>query len=332
MLARARRPCQAPRRAGNWIDGAAVLYARAVPVPVPSPVELRRIAERVPEWRGHELSAEPLAGGLTNLNYRVRGGPVDDVLRVTGPAELLGADREAEYAATTLAAGLDLAPLVVTFLRPERMLITRFVDGRGIEPAELRAPAMLHRVGLALRRLHEAPAVSATFSPFAILERYAEAARGLGVPEPDELPWARELAARLHRLRDDAPGPCLCHNDLLNANFLLEGERLRIVDWEYAGMGDPYFDLANFSSNHDLDEDDDMRLLEAHFGSAGPSELARLRLMRVLSDLREAMWGVVQQGLRTTDTDYEGYARVYFERMRRRAQEPGFERHLEAIS
>jgi thiamine kinase-like enzyme len=301
-------------------------------VPVLSPDELRRIAERVPEWQGQDLCAEPLPGGLTNLNYRVRGGAVDDVLRVTGPAELLGADREAEYAATTIAAGLDLAPLVVTFLRPERMLITRFVDGRPIEPAELREPAMLRRVGLALRRLHEGPAVAASFSPFAILESYAAAARGLGVPEPEDLAWARSLAARLAPLQEGGPGPCLCHNDLLNANFLLEGGRLRIVDWEYAGMGDPYFDLANFSSNHDLDEDDDMRLLEAHFGSAGPPELARLRLMRVMSDLREAMWGVVQQGLRTTDTDYEAYARTFFERMRHRAEEPGFERRLEALA
>src|SRR5207244_12635830 len=86
-----------------------------------------------------------------------------------------------------------------------------------------------------------------------------------------------------------------CHNDLLNANFIDDGDRIRIVDWEYAGMGDPFFDLGNFSINHELTADEDVELLHAYDGEGVRMDrLARLTLMRVVSDFREAMWGVLQ--------------------------------------
>jgi thiamine kinase-like enzyme len=124
-----------------------------------------------------------------------------------------------------------------------------------------------------------------------------------------------------------------CHNDLLNANFIDDGERIRIVDWEYAGMGDPFFDLGNFSVNHGLDADEDAILLAAYEGVARPARLARLRLMRVVSDFREAMWGVLQQALSTLDVDFAAYAELHFERLLANADGGWFEgalRQLEA--
>jgi len=115
-----------------------------------------------------------------------------------------------------------------------------------------------------------------------------------------------------------------CHNDLLNANFIDDGERLRIVDWEYAGMGDRFFDLANFSINHEFGEEDNRMLLEAYFGAVR-EELRALRLMRFMSDFREAMWGVVQQGISELDFDFVAYADEHFARLRRTAADPAFE-------
>ena len=95
-----------------------------------------------------------------------------------------------------------------------------------------------------------------------------------------------------------------CHNDLLNANFIDDGERLVIVDWEYAGMGDPFFDLANFSINHELDAEGRAVLLAAYAGDAHAAGLAALDLMRFMSDFREAMWGVVQGVVSELDFDF----------------------------
>jgi len=121
-----------------------------------------------------------------------------------------------------------------------------------------------------------------------------------------------------------------CHNDLLNANFLDDGE-IRIVDWEYAGMGDRFFDLANFSVNHEFDVGDDRRLLESYFGVARDSDLASVRVMRFMSDFREAMWGVLQSGISELDFDFTGYAAKHFSRLATTAAEPELDRYLRTI-
>ena len=121
-----------------------------------------------------------------------------------------------------------------------------------------------------------------------------------------------------------------CHNDFLPGNLIDDGARMRIVDWEYAGMGDPFFDLGNFSINNDLTPDEDEAFLAAYDGNATPraDRLARLTLFRVVSDFREAMWGVLQQGISTLDFDFRGYAGEHFERLLANAATPRFEHAL----
>jgi thiamine kinase-like enzyme len=123
-----------------------------------------------------------------------------------------------------------------------------------------------------------------------------------------------------------------CHNDLLNANFIDDGVRIRIVDWEYAGMGDPFFDLGNFGVNNGLTADEDEFLLQSYEGSVQTERLARLSLMRVVSDFREAMWGVLQQGISALDVDFVAYAEEHFDRLLRTASGPTFERALRAAA
>jgi thiamine kinase-like enzyme len=98
-----------------------------------------------------------------------------------------------------------------------------------------------------------------------------------------------------------------------------------IVDWEYAGMGDAFFDLANLAANHELGEDEERELLAAYRGELRPDDLDSLRLMRYMSDFREAMWGVVQQGISELDFDFAGYVADHFDRLARTAAEPGFQ-------
>jgi thiamine kinase-like enzyme len=124
---------------------------------------------------------------------------------------------------------------------------------------------------------------------------------------------AGEIKAALQGA-EHAPVPC--HNDLLNANFILDARGVRIVDWEYAGMGDRYFDLGNLSINNGLRDEDDERLLTAYFDAlCTERRLACLRLMRIMSDFREAMWGVVQGVVSTLDFDYAQYAARHFARL-----------------
>jgi thiamine kinase-like enzyme len=280
-------------------------------------------------WPGRTVAAEPLGGGITNHNFKVAVSGATYVLRISGKdTDLLGIDRAAEHGASLVAADLGVGPEVIAFVEPEGYLLTRFIEGREVPPEEMRRADTVRRAAEVLRRVHDGPAIPGRFDVFRVVEAYCVTASARGVRLPEDYAWAKELADRIESTRRGQPA-APCHNDLLNANFIDDGERLRIVDWEYAGMGDRFFDLANFSINHEFGEREDRTLLSAYFGAARASDLATLRLMRFMSDFREAMWGVVQQGVSALDFDFVGYAEEHFGRLRRTGAEPTFREALQ---
>jgi len=287
---------------------------------------LEEVLARVPQWSGAKgLKVTPLGGGITNQNYRVETGEGSFVLRISGAnTDLLGIDREIEYAANCAAAAIGVAPEVYFFLRPEGYLITRFIQGKPVPVEEIGRPENIRRVVEVLRRVHAMPPIPGTFSPFRMVESYAEIARGYQVAFPETFGWLLERKQEIEAafVRDPfTPRPC--HNDLLNGNFLDDGE-LRILDWEYAGMGDVFFDLANFAVHHTFSEDQDRLLLESYFGEATRPRLARLKLMKIMSDFREAMWAMVQIGISQLDFDFREYADKHFRRMTGNFQDPSW--------
>ena len=276
-------------------------------------------------WPGEDVRIEPLGGGITNHNFKVDARGESFVLRIGGKdTELLGIDRDVEHAASRAAAELGVGPEVVAFVEPEGYLVTRFVEGRPVPPEEMRSAARIQQVAPILRKFHEGPPIPGRFDSFRVVEVYRDTAEEHGVRVPAGFHIAKEPADEIERRRGSQPlRPA--HNDLLNANFIDDGSSVRIVDWEYAGMGDPFFDLANFSINHEFAEDENDALLDAYFGRVRPEDVAALRLMRFMSDFREAMWGVVQQGISELDFDFEGYANEHFERLERTAADPAFQ-------
>ncbi len=288
---------------------------------------------------------EPVAldGGITNRNFRVRLGGVDYVLRMPGKdTGLLGIDRGAERDAAERAAAAGVAPEVAALLSDPPCLVTRFVEGETMSEAGLRAPGALTEVAAALRAIHDCPPIAATFDSFRIVEDYAAKARDRGAEVPADYDQASATAARIEAaLAARGEAPVLCHDDLLAANFIASPDGLRIVDWEYAGMGSRWFDLGNFAVNNGLDAAAEEALLAAYLGpdaggtgegeaaTSAAGELAALRLMRFMSDFREAMWGVVQGTLSDLDFDFAAYARKHFDRLADAAAAPSFDSLLE---
>jgi len=272
----------------------------------------------------------PLDGGITNRNFKVTVDGSAYVLRMGGVrTELLGIDRAVEHAASLRAEEIGIGPAVIAFVQSEGWLVTRFIEGRRIPPDEMREPRGLGRVAAALRKIHSAPAIPGRFDAHAVIDDYRAKAESFGAMIPGEFEAAREVSQRIKSAR--GPQPLVpCHNDLLNANFLDDGN-VWIVDWEYAGMGDRFFDLANLSVNHDFSVADDHRLLSEYFGAERERDLGSLRLMRFMSDFREAMWGVLQSGISELDFDFAGYAAQHFERMARTASEPAFDDYLRTV-
>jgi thiamine kinase-like enzyme len=297
--------------------------------------ELTEVVARLSALLGPRTGdIEPLEGGITNRNFRVKFGGTDYVVRLPGKrTELLGIDREAECVATEAAAKLGIGPNVAAMLRSPPCLVTCFISGREMTPEEVADPAELTGVARALRAFHDSDTdLSTTFDSFELVDEYAQLALENGVETPDSFGSARAHAQRIREAiaGHDEHRPVPCHDDLLTANFLHDGERVQIIDWEYAGMGDRYFDLGNLSVNNQLDDDQESALLEAYFAEP-PDDRRRatLKLFRFMSDFREAMWGVVQTGLSELDFDFRDYAKKHFDRLEATASDPDFDTWLE---
>jgi thiamine kinase-like enzyme len=295
--------------------------------------DVKRIVTRLEETLG-AASTEPvpLEGGITNRNYRVRLGGEEYVVRLPGKdTELLGISREAERIANSAAADLGIAPRVAA--GDDECLVTAFIVSRPVTGAELAADSS--GVARSLRAFHESgPELPVRFWVPELVEQYAEITVGRGRALPAEYEHAREVARRIAAVRPlSAPAPC--HNDLLTANLIRvsDGGGVMLVDWEYAGMGDPFFDLGNLSINNEFDEAADERVLSAYL-EAAPDAGARaaLKLMRAMSDIREATWGVVQGAISELDFDFAGYAAEHFARLRATTSDPRFDEYLYAAS
>ena len=299
--------------------------------------ELTEVIARLAALLGPRVGGvRPLDGGITNRNFRVMFGDNDYVVRLPGKdTNLLGIDRDAECIANEQAAKLGLAPKVAAKLEDPPCLVTCFVEGREMTPEDLHRPEAVDQVAASLREFHDSGLTLPTrFQVVDIAVDYAEVVRGRGgqPPQPFEqsLASAREV---VEAVSDDAEhSPVPCHNDLLPANFLSGAERIVIVDWEYAGMGDRFFDLGNLAVNNEFGDEDEDRLLEAYFGEPPtPRRRASLKLFRFMSDFREAMWGVVQRSVSDLDFDFDAYASKHFTRMGETSRDESFGAWLEEV-
>jgi thiamine kinase-like enzyme len=298
-------------------------------------LSLEEATARVPQWSGAKnLKATPLGGGITNNNYRIDVGRESFVLRIVGSdTELLGINRDYEYAANLAAGKLGISPEVYYYIQPEGYLITRFITARPIPPEEISQPENIRRVMEAVRKIHHMPVIPGKFNVFRVVRDYSKTARRYQVAFPknfDRLTMRMvdaEKALRVHPYKDRP-----CHNDLLNANFLTNGQ-IYILDWEYSGMGDIFFDLANFSNHHNLTDEQDRWLLQCYFEKEpAPDQWAHLKIMKTMSDLREATWGLVQIGISKLDFDFREYANKFFGRVLENINNPHWNEWLKEVS
>jgi thiamine kinase-like enzyme len=293
---------------------------------------IEHILEQIPGWSGKERVLSPLTGGITNQNYRVDIAGESFVLRVGGKGtRLLGIDRGREHTCTAIAAQMGVGAEVMHFLASEDVLVTRFIVGNGISPETAAQPETLKRIVASMKRYHKGPDFPGTFSPFETVRDYHKKALERGVTFPDTLPQVYTLMAQI----EDAIGPLHkpkpCHNDLLASNFIDDGNTIWILDWEYAAMGDIFFDLGNFAVNQALNDEQCATLLRYYFGEVRSVDVAHLHLMRLGSDLRESFWGFLQSGVSELDFDYYEYAHYHLNRFLGNVATPEFDRWLHDV-
>jgi hypothetical protein len=273
----------------------------------------------------------PLDGGITNRNFRVSFAGRDCVVRLPGRATgLLGINRESERLAGRAAARLGLAPEVLA--ADADCLVTAFLPSHPLDPGQGGEHAAA--LGTVLRTFHaHGPSLPSSFWVPELIETYASVVAEHGGELPAQYGRTRKLVARVAEalpLRHPVP----CHNDLLPGNILIAPDGgVCLVDWEYAGMGHPMFDLGNLAVNTELDAEAETLLLGGYFGKPpDASKVAALKLMRIMSDAREAAWGVIQSVISELDFDFQDYALRHFARMERAADDPDLEEWLSAAA
>jgi aminoglycoside phosphotransferase (APT) family kinase protein len=279
-------------------------------------------------WPGRVVSIEVLAHGITNSNYVVDLGDERVVVRVPGTdTHLLGIDRSNEVVAGGLAAAIGVGPEVLATDDGTGCIVFRFIDGRPISTTELSEEPMLRLFAETLRHVHSAGTTPTIWNPYDVIRDHRDVASARGVTPPFDAVSALTLLERIEAARPFRP-VVLGHNDLLNANFLFD-DRLRIVDWEYAGMSDPFFDLANAAVNNGFPVDAEIALLRYYVGDVSEPVVSTLHLMKIVSELREAMWGVVQMAISSLEVDFTTYARERGEHAIALSLEGDFDEHLE---
>ena len=302
---------------------------------------LEQAIARVPFLaEARSLVSTPLTGGITNMNYKIDADGKSYVMRITGAdTDKLGIRRDVEYCANLAAGRLGIAPEVLYYIEPEGYLITRFIKAKRMPPEVITRPENIVRVVRKLRLFHRrAPELQGEFNVFRRIEMFTTISKQKNCRFPFDFDWIMGEVRRVERaLQKDPYTPTPCHNDLLNLNWLEEdipGEisEVRLLDWEYAGMGDVFFDLANFSNHHRLSDDQVRLLLQEYFGEVTTKYFARLKLMWPMAGIYEAMWGVTQTGISTLDEDFQGYADRWFGRARMYLTDPRWSRWLKEVA
>ena len=286
----------------------------------PGPIDESLAAQirALPCFAGVADMAE-LGGGMTNRNYRVDDRTGRYVVRLGQDIPEHGVLRWHELAAARAAHAAGISPEVV-YAAPG-VLVSRFIDGRTLQAQDLRAEGqlaalvpMLQRCHREIRRYLTGPVLM--FWVFQVVRNYLSR---LQVQTDGEMRHRLAEFAALARLLEQAVGPVeivFGHNDLLAANWIDDGQRLWLIDWDYAGFNSPLFDLANLSCNNGFDAAQDQALLSAYFGQAPEANCSRAFLaMRCASALRETLWAMVSQQVSTIEIDYRTYASDWCERL-----------------
>jgi len=271
---------------------------------------LRDVAARVPELaQATDLSMTPLVGGLSNRNYLVNAAGAQFVIRVAGAnGPLLGVDRIREKQIVGIVEAAGIAPHVAAFILPDGHAATRFVaEAHALSIAEFTSPAMVPRLAAKLREVHNLGRVGGVFDPYADITRWMNLLTSRGTRLPSRLKPLLELVAtsRTIRPRPSERDMVLCHNDPYHLNFLGNGS-LWLIDWEYAGMNDPMYDLAGIG--YTLDDDGRDLLLEAYFGSATTETRRDLDALIPVSLCWNVVWSLIQIDGGIEGFDYFNYS------------------------
>ena len=294
--------------------------------------------DRLAVLAGRSWRATDLPGGLTNHNVRIvtddDGPPLDLVARCSSSdAGLLGIDRDAEHANSSRAAEAGVGAPVVEYRPDLGMLVIGYLPGKALVDEDFADGGVMSRAADACRRLHAGPRFVDDFDMFARQVGYLASVRERGFSLPATYDDHTDAWADVRRALEAAPRATVpCNNDLLAANFIDDGQRVWLIDYEYSGNNDACFELGNTSTECRFTPEQTEAWTEAYFGSPSPADLARVRLQALCSQYGWSLWGFIQAATSPMDFDFHGWGMERFEKAEATFRGPDFRRLLDEVA
>jgi thiamine kinase-like enzyme len=297
--------------------------------------EVKRVLEGIPGLVATDHLAIERIGGLTNRNYKITLGDERYVLRLAGAGTSDYIDRAAEAHNARIAAAAGVNAEVLHLDAPSGTMLARYIDGAlTMSEAAFKDLTRVERAAQAFRRMHCFPqAFTGRFDVFAQIDEYLGLLRRNDAKIPDGYDALHKEADAARRVLADRPAALApCHNDPLAENFLDAPGRMYLVDWEYAGMNDPMWDLGDLSVEAAFGPEQDQALLNAYFEGAPPAaQRGRMVLAKGLCDLVWTLWGLLQVMNDNPAEDFWGYSINRFERCKRLLASEEFSEAVAAV-
>ena len=305
------------------------------------PISAEDVIARIDDWKGKDVRFEELGGGITNRNYvvTVDGDPGAAavgrfVLRIPGEGTEAFIDRTRELNNHAAAAAAGVTPPLLHVIQPGDCTVVPFIQGETMHPESIAGhPDRLEKIVAAMRTYHEKAVFANEIRLFDMVRQYLRMAQDVNAPRPEEIAWMLAQGRRIETAMErDEPAFTACHNDLLSENFILAPDgKMWIIDWEYGGMTDPYFDLGDFCVEHPLSVDEEKLVLTAYCGGMDEHRYARMQLHKLVADLWWSIWAMIQASMSKLDFDFYEYGMNRMRRFQNNAADADYEAWLEAV-
>jgi thiamine kinase-like enzyme len=291
------------------------------------------VVAKIQDWKGKNISVQPLSGGLTNSNYKVEVDGVPYFVRVPGEStELLAIDRNNEYHNSKAAAEANVGPKVLYHLPEYSVMVLEFLTGKTMSKESLSADGMPTRMAKVIKKLHGGPRFLTDFNMFRLTEYYLKICAERDIRIPDGYRDRMPTVARIEKAMSVKPLATVpCNNDLLAENYIDDEKHLWLIDYEYSGNNDPTFELGNTCQEMQFNEEQIREVCAAYFGEASPSMIARMKLNMIMSDVGWGLWAAIQAKISKIDFDFWGWALERWGRAVEKMDSPEFENWLRDV-
>ncbi len=297
-------------------------------------ISIEEVIGKIKDWNDKNVKYEPLGGGITNHNYKVIVNGEAFVVRIPGAETEIFIDRENELNCSIEAGKTGVAPEVVYFIKPENVSVFRFINGKTLTTEEIAgSDELIKRIVGSIKIIHEKAKFKKRFDPFETIRKYMnEYIEKYNAPLPNDIEWMLKVSSQIEKaMLRNKPPDVACHNDYLSENFMDDGKKIWIIDWEYGGYGDPYFDLGDFAVEHPFSREQEELIIKEYCGEMNFEKLSRMLLYKIVSDLWWGLWAMIQSKVSRIDFDFYTYGNNRFERLRNNAKDKDFNKWIDSV-